>query len=175
VPRPAALVVACLLLAACGAPHGTATLDDEPDLAVVTRGAAAAGVRDVIAHELTRLRGACADIDAVVQHAAPGTQLQIDDVQCQWVAAGSQSPQVVVGIIDGGVYRFHETAKLLNDERTLPGIGDDALYDRHTRALFTVRANRLWYVQRIGETGPLEAAGTVIPIARALMHASATS
>jgi hypothetical protein len=175
-PRRALLAVAaCLLLGACGAPHSTETLDHEPDLAHIAGTVVPSGLRSPIVDEVHRLRHACAQIDVTVERAEPGAQLKIDDARCQW-SAPSGVPLLVVGIVDGGAYRFHETAKLLKDEHTVDGIGDDALYDQQMRAVFSVRANRLWYVQLVGPaTTGADARTAATTIATALMRSPVTA
>jgi hypothetical protein len=177
--RPVLAVAACLVLAACGAPHGTATLDHEPDLAGITRGSTPAGLRSEIARDVDRLRQSCAEIDPTVRAALRGTvggpdvnppRLTLEDAQCHWASASAGAPQLVVGIVNGGAYRFHETAKLLKDEQTVGHIGDGALYDPHSRALFVLWNGRLWYVQLVGDPATGDDARQVLTtIAKALV------
>src|SRR5256885_3922211 len=124
-PRRAALAVAAsLVLSACGAPRGTQTLGHEPDLARIAIGSTLPGLRREIAHDVERLRHACAQIDATVRSQLTATvggpdidplRWSLEDARCQWASSPTGAPRVVVGIVDGGTYRFSETAKLLKD------------------------------------------------------------
>jgi hypothetical protein len=174
--RRAALVAfACVLLAACGTPHAIETLDHEPDLANVSATFVPHGVRATIAQEISRLRRACTEIEPTVATELPGTHFRFDDVQCQWTESPGAPPLVVVGILDGGTYRFDEARALL-DDRIIGGLGNEALYDPAMRILYTVRADRLWYVQLVASPARgADARRSTIAIGRALMHATATS
>src|SRR5438046_69654 len=132
--RPVLAVAACLVLAACGAPHGTATLDHEPDLAAIRGGVVPEGLRSTIADDVRRLRVACAQIfetrsELIGTAGGPDVnppRWTVEDAQCQYRRDGGDAsagpPLVAVGIVEGGTYRLHETAKLLEDEVRVDGV-----------------------------------------------------
>ena len=181
-PRRVTLIVAAaLLLGACGKAPAPRTLDGEIDLA----GAGVPqGLRSSLASDLTRLTRACRApefrnaVDEQLNQAT--TEFTITDVQCQWTFGApsltQRGPrQLVVGLIEDGDYRLHETAKLLTNERVIDGVGGDALYDVQSRTLFCARNGRLWYVQMIGNWGPqYDARALTTNLARVLMRERAT-
>jgi hypothetical protein len=180
-------VIAVVAFAACGNAAPAQTVGREPDLALITLGDVPRGLSGSTLAAVQRLQPACTAIDtrvgAVLPDIAPSgtiSSLIIEDAECQWLGTPDPSarppfpPELIVGIVDGGSSRFAETVSVLTDERTVSGVGDEAAFDPQTRTLYTVRADRLWYVQLVG-TAPRGAAAQSIAttVARALMATTA--
>ena len=177
--RAVLVVTACVLVAACGAPHGTRTL--EPDRALLTPSSSRDGLQHTTANELDVLARACPRLDGAIGNEVPNasTTSTIADLRCSWsfgfAAAAGNDAQLLVGILEDGNYRFNETGDLLDHERTVTGVGDAALYDSQTRALFALKNGRLWYVQVVGAWPARYPPQTVTTtIARALLEQADT-
>ena len=173
--RPILAVAACVLLAGCGAPHGTQTLGHESDLAQPVD--SLQRLHNTTADDLQHLTRMCPALDGAIGNEVPDawTTNGIDDLHCFWAfgfpTTAKEDAQLLVGTINGGTYRFHETARLLDDEHAVPGVGDAALYDPQSRALFAMRDGRLWYVQLVGPWPPRYPPERVTTaIARALLR-----
>jgi hypothetical protein len=175
-PLVAVLVSAAMLIGACGAAQRPQTLDHEADLVTFAK---LQDLRTSTASGLTRLARACRALQFALQEtldANVAVGSDITDVQCHWTfdfPSGPKggSPELVVGIVEGGDYRFHETAKILHGERTVTGVGDEALYDPQSRTLFCIRDGRLWYVEMVGLWEPkYDPQPLTTALARALMR-----
>jgi hypothetical protein len=182
--RRAAIVAAacaCFTLAACGAPRHPRTI--EPDLASLTNASNLHGVQHSTVADLRLLARACPRLDGAIGNAVPDTSATartIVDAQCRWAfgfsGPASQEAQLLVGIVDDGTYRFHETGDLLDHERTVAHVGDAALYDPDTRTVFALRNGCLWYVQVVGPWPARYAAQPVTTaITRALLRLRETA
>jgi hypothetical protein len=170
-------VVTGLALGGCASPHGTQTLQHEPDLVRISDQFVPPGLRGAITSEVRVVRTECRAVKSTVEALEPGVQLEVNDEQCEWVPSATPdgAPRIVMGIIDGGHYRFDETAKLLHDDRRIDGVGAPARFETPMRFLTTLRAGRFWYIQLVGDpasgTDALRIART---IARALVAAPVT-
>lgn len=160
--RPRAAVVCAALaivLAACGAPARVRTLGNEVDLARPLENLQQ--LRSSTAADVQRLASSCRLLGVWVGEYMSGSvaPLDVSDVQCHWRAdlpAGPRGgpPEIVLGIVPDGTYRFHETERLLDDDRRVGGIGTDAIYAPQSRTLYCIRNGRLWYVQMVGVWAP---------------------
>jgi hypothetical protein len=170
--------VGVALLAACGSSAGVQTLDHTPDYGgaaiplthTLPSGLSSVGVDPV------RLVAGCRALDVRVAAAVPevgsGTAAMFDDGRCVW--NGPDGPAVIVGMIvetSGASFTLDETKVFTDDERTISGIGQRAVYDPQTHALYVSISNRLWYVQLVGGAAAAPSAlQNVSAIGRALAN-----
>jgi hypothetical protein len=174
----ACLLIAAVLLAACGAPAHVKTLDHTGDFggapAPLTR-TLPAGLSDV-GVDGPRLVAGCTALDAGVASLVPdvGGAPQLVGSRCEW--SGPRGTALVVGMIDhrGAGADLDETILFTDHERSVASVGTRAEYDPDTHALYVVISDRLWYVQLVGTaaTDP-SAFNIVVTLARSLAAVAA--
>ena len=168
-----AAAMAAVALGACGSPASVHTLDHEPDLAQI-HGTIPSGFSASTTSDLTRLRTACAAVDARVGAALPGVTLEFVDFQCQWGRASTGGvPELVVGLLDTthGAAALDHTVSDLTGVRSLAGVGDRAELDPETRTVYVLRSARLWYLQIPGQNVVADPPTVLAALARALVSA----
>jgi hypothetical protein len=167
--------VAVIALTACGAPARVRTFDGEPDLVLVRGKTIPPGFSTTTTNELQRMVDACEAIDAEVRTVLPYVSpVALTDAQCQWVAA---TPELIVGILanPGGGSMLDQTTAVLEGERSVAGVGDRAVFDPQTRALYVVKNERLWYLHLVGAAPGVAAPTILASLGRALVQTRAAT
>ena len=155
-----AAACALLVLAGCGAPPAVRTIDGEPDLARIAA-TIPPGFHHGAGIELRRLQSVCTEIDrkvAITRPPSAGSPLRfaLIDAQCEWFRATgdgrSGPPEVIISLLvsaNAGT-TLDQTVAVLHHERSVPDVGDRAVFDPETRTLYVVGGGRLWYLQQPG-------------------------
>jgi hypothetical protein len=175
--RVACLVVAAgVLLTACGTPERVHTVDDTRDFGgtpillthALPNGLSAVGV------DGPRLLAGCNALQPRVATLITGHAPVFTGRHCEW--NGIDGPAVIVGMIEhtGASFTLDETRTFIDHERTISGVGQRAVYDTESHALYIIISNRLWYVQLVGSAAANPSAlPTLVSLGRALARTPA--
>jgi hypothetical protein len=178
----ATLIVAAVLLAACGAPARVETLDRTGDFGRVSAPlthALPVGLSDV-GVDGRRLVAGCMALEPRVAALVPdlgadGARApRFVDHHCEWT--GASRTALVVGMIDhgGAASDLGETILFIDHDRPVTGVGGRAVYDPETRTLYVIIGDRLWYMQLVGPAAGASALPTLVALGRLLTGAAAT-